>query len=114
MGDLRMVIEQPAWSYSSKFDIHTMNVCTNTVELHNTTAYLPDGTKRRYRYLPGVLMHEFRHTLGLSDLYSEKYGDKYPGYLMGGSENYDTKVIPSLDIEYVRQVDRNQHTAKPH
>ena len=52
-------------------------------------------------------MHEFGHTAGLTDL-----GSTYSGYLMHQSR--DDLVIPVEDIEYLRQVYRNEHGAKPH
>ena len=43
---------------------------------------------------------------GLTDL-----GPSYPGYLM-----YKTvhRTIPRQDLEYIRQVYRNEHGARPH
>ena len=52
-------------------------------------------------YLPGTMMHEFGHTIGLDDIGSKGF----PNYLMG----YGWKVysIPATDIRYTHQVYRN-------
>ena len=41
-------------------------------------------------------MHEFGHTIGLTDLYEEKDSSKYIDYLMHATKN--RKHIPAVDI----------------
>ena len=87
LGNLSMLIEQPAWHYDAVSRTHTRYVWTDKVGDHNIPADLRDGTQGRFRYLPGLLMHEFGHTAGLEDLYKPEYGSRYTGYLMGGRLN---------------------------
>ena len=56
---------------------------------------------RVWWYLPGTLMHELGHAIGLDDIASKGFKD----YLMG----YGWKVysIPATDIQYTEQVYRN-------
>ena len=55
-------------------------------------------------------MHEFGHAAGLEDLYGR--GGAYIGYVMA----YERAVqnIPATDVEYLRQVYRNEHGSEPH
>ena len=73
---------------------------------------LSDAVKDRdeFEYLPSIMMHEFGHTLGLTDLY--EYPGQYPGYLMTSNEKQT--AIPAKDINYVEQVYRNGHGTEPH
>ena len=61
-------------------------------------------------YLPGLIMHEFGHTIRLEDLY-EHAGDR-EGYLM--NDDFYPSSIPDEDEDYVEQVYRNRHGARPH
>ena len=64
-------------------------------------------------YMPTIMMHEFGHAAGLTDIYLYKDSqnkDTYPNYLMGPLENYDTASIPHVDRAYLRQVyETNNH-----
>ena len=71
------------------------------------------STRTLYVYLRRVVMHEFGHTAGLVDL------DNYPvlGPFTGFVMSYGTKkttTVPDRDIEYLKQVYRNDHGASPH
>ena len=59
--------------------------------------------RRGLRHLKTLVMHEFGHTLGLTDLYGRTI--QYPGYLM---DNKVTTTIPLKDINYVKQLYRNK------
>ena len=106
MGNLSMLIEEPAWLGE------TRAVWTDVPSLHDDEVRLRDGTKGVYRHALAVVMHEFGHAAGLDDLYKEEYGGKYPGYVM--EDERETTSIPDLDRDYLRQVYRNEHGAKPH
>ena len=72
-------------------------------------------TKERLIYLPGIMMHEFGHVLGLDDLYLAEYGNHYDGYIMKESNRLPNPhtFIPDKDKHYVHQVYRNRHGARP-
>ena len=112
MGSLKMIVEQPAWKYDDVNDIHTRIVWTDKVADHDKSVMI-NGSTVIFEYLPGALMHEFGHAAGLADLY--QHGGckgKYDGYVM--TCDYNVLSIPFEDIEYLRQVYRNQHGARPH
>ena len=55
-------------------------------------------------------MHELGHTAGLKDLtyiMPDVAGDYIMGYL-------DATAIPTTDINYMKQVYRNEHGSEPH
>ena len=102
MPNLLMVIERPAWDGK-----HIRVYWTNDIDKHDDE--LPDGPNGERRvlwYLPGILMHEFGHTIGLGDLYGS-----YKRAIM-----YDIGFdsIPDRDTDHVDQVYRNRHGARPH
>ncbi len=112
MGSLKMVIEEPAWSYIPAgpfglFGEHIRRLWTNDHLDHNRT--ITEGT---LIYLPSVIMHEFGHTAGLEDLYKDEYNNKYQGYLMDDTHGFTS--IPTLDKNYIKQVYLNEHGSEPH
>ena len=115
--DLTMVIEEPAWSYSSGTERFTGIFWTDDASKHldpvnPTERQEIPGLNPSFAYIwiyaPGVVMHEFGHTAGLTDLYRFT---GYPNYLMGPARNYDSTSIPSEDKAYIRQV---YHNHSPH
>ena len=102
MKNMIMVIEEPAWAFFG--GEHTRYIWTNDRILHDTDA----GNDAIFYYLPALLMHEFGHPAGLTDL----YGDKYASYLMNPA--FFATAIPTPDIGYVKQVYRNEHGTDPH
>ena len=118
MENLTMVIEDPPWRYNEENDVHTEYEWTNNRSQHGNL--VAPGMSKTYRYLPSVVMHEFGHTLGLTDLYNYT---GYSGYLMDDSHWWLTSSppltslhppIPRLDIDYVKQVYRNEHGTQAH
>ena len=70
----------------------------------------------RFLYLPSIVMHELGHAAGLEDLYLDKYMADWPRYrssIMWNAEDAHTS-IPVFDKNYIKQVYRNEHGAKPH
>ncbi len=112
LQSLYMVIEEPAWSYNSNTKKFTGYFWTDDASKHNQVLNDMErqdvpGLEAKYvyfwTYAPGVVMHEFGHTAGLTDLYhSDLTG--YSDYLMGPSDNSDVSSIPSRDKAYIRQV----------
>lgn len=110
MQDMKMVIEEPAWSYNRTQKKHTRYYWTQTSHKHGTSLTIEEINKipgasiddnPKWLYAPGVIMHEFGHTAGLTDLYNF---DGYTNYLMDGFDNYDATAIPSENREYIRQL----------
>ncbi len=102
-----MRIEEPAWTYTidDKENVIDLRVVwTNDPDLEGQ-----DGFIYKYRYLPSVVMHEFGHTAGLTDLYKHT---GYDDYLMDFT--YGATAIPQEDIDYIQQVYRNEHSSEPH
>ena len=123
MGNLTMIIEEPAWRYSGPTlnnpEGHTRVVWTTDFGDYLRYRYelglgrqdeTEDGHPIRVRYLPSVVMHEFGHAAGLQDL--DGYGGLYRGYLMDDTHGFIR--IPSKDIAYLSQVYRNEHGSEPH
>ena len=111
LQNLTMVIEEPAWSYSDSTGRFTGRLWTDSSGKHlaavnpSERADIP-GLEQSFAYTwiyaRGVMMHEFGHTAGLTDLY---HLTGYSGYLM--DTNYDETSIPSRDKAYIRQVYHN-------
>ena len=112
MGNLEMRIEEPPWIYPLNEDTgkrtHVPLAWTNDSEKGGRISSIGEV----YVYLPSVFMHEFGHAAGLTDLYGEEFGDKYAGFLMRDTHQFSR--IPSKDIEYIRQLYRNDHPGRPH
>ena len=107
LGSLQMIIEEPAWYYDKENQTHTRYIWTDVYR----TRYPDIGLGQKMVYLPSVLMHEFGHAAGLTDLYAVPNSPQYRNYLM------HTKVstsIPQLDIDYLHQVYRNEHGSEAH
>ena len=56
------------------------------------------GYTHQWLYAPWLVMHEFGHTAGLTDLY--KY-EGYSGYLMNDYSTYRAKALAGLDVDYI-------------
>ena len=50
------------------------------------------------------MLHELGHAIGLDDLYTK--GSGYPNYLMGGLSNSTVTTIPTVDLDYLKQIYR--------
>ena len=111
LQDMIMVIEEPAWSYNSSTGRFTGVFWTDDASKHNWALNdmerqdVPGIESFHYvwKYAPGVVMHEFGHTAGLTDLYYDTLTG-YSDYLMGPSNNYNVSSIPSRDKAYIRQI----------
>ncbi len=123
MPEMYMALEEPAWSYSSDTDRFTRYIWTGVASKHldplnRTERGVIPGLDANdacfWLFAPGVVMHEFGHTAGLTDLYDYKDSNDnyyYPNYLMGPLENYDATSIPHVDRAYLRQVyETNNHS----
>ena len=122
MGDLDVVIEDPAWVYFPggllEWGRHVRVVWTTdravaladfsrTRTQRNKT---PSGDELRINYLPATMMHEFGHAAGLEDLYN--WPGTYPQFLMDKYRPHGS--VPPQDIVYLKQVYRNEHGSEPH
>ena len=63
-------------------------------------------------YLPGILMHEFGHAIGLADLGQPDDLIHPYGYVLMTSTKVDVHQIPDFDIYYLRQFYHKEFTAK--
>ncbi|MDE2718084.1 MAG: hypothetical protein OXI33_13885 [Chloroflexota bacterium] len=120
MGNMTMIIEEPSYSADGVRILWTLKYLNSDVippalgESGRGAGFKyvgedEDGNDVYLAYLPGVIMHEFGHSLGLTDL------DQYPeaqGWLMDYGQLF--KLIPTTDRAYLRQVYRNEHGWEPH
>lgn len=113
MQDMKLVMEESAWSYTGGFINGTFirRYWTNTSSLHNDLLTVDEirdtpGAKQgdRWANATGVMMHEFGHTAGLTDLYNFDIGGVrgYSDYMM--RSNYGVSSVPLVDRAYIRQV----------
>ncbi len=121
LEDLKgIVIEEPAWAYifdNKKTPLineseHIKYIWTN-IHPGTTRGTKPTGRttnkgwKVHLKYLPGTIMHELGHAAGLIDI----RGIHFDYYLMGSLRPI---AVPQNDIDYLKQVYRNDHGSEPH
>ncbi len=108
--DVTIYFEEPAWEYSKDLLIHFRLLWTNDFNMRNQQVDRESNRFEFYRYLRGVVMHEFGHAAGLEDL--DKWPGRFPGYLMTHSDFFK---VPPQDTYYIREAYRNaDHGSRPH
>lgn len=116
IGDLVMVIEEPAYKYFGTRPVAqrhvrywwTSNHALDDVKLPRAT---PGALSLElYLYLPITLIHEFGHTAGLHDLTDDskvENPDAYIGYMMHRYRPAPPLTVPLNDLYYIREAHRN-------
>ena len=105
MQNMELVMEEPAWQFVGGLfyrlywtdDVGKHNRRFNGQEMNASGANNAD--RPTWFYAPGVMMHEFGHTAGLTDLYNFT---GHNNYLMG--RGVGTTLLPTKDKEYIKQV----------
>ena len=104
-----MRIEEPAYGWDGGSKTATRHIWT---DVEGRDGQSVPGHDAKFDYLPGVLVHEFGHAVGMTDLPKGDAGKQYKDFLMQHSRaNLDVLV---QDIFYLQQVYDNEQGDKPH
>ena len=113
MGIMYMVFEDPPWSAAQNPPrtgpwIHTENLWTANKSLngHSVPCNAPPAAcatmpTRLYVYVDRVMLHEFGHTLGLPDFYSDTTGLEGLDAVMNTSNEIQDEDIAQLEAIYL-------------
>ena len=107
-----MEIESPAFYRSSSNPVERPVKWSAASHFHDNYELLGNGSVAKLRFARGVIAHELGHMAGLHDLYRDRFGHKYDGYLM--ATNYAVEAIPDSDVGYIEQIYRTERGSRPH
>ncbi len=114
-GDMRLVLEEPAWSEDTIRKTRQRHVWTESTTRVPRISGFPGGPK--WKIMSFTMTHEFGHTLGLPDIrpqdMSRSLYDRYTGIMKDPRHNPNTPEITASDLSSMADIYRGHTENSP-